>query len=475
MSANAAYYWTAFVINEQDPNKVHCTHKFLGELSDSDARKVHAILDAHFKAAPMRPYAVEFDRGALFGKNGDVPVLLATENTKAEIFSFGDLRAKLDQFKDDDFEYIPHVTTPEKYLVGKFTGYVLMQGKAAVAHWRVPPKFANAGDLIRIAPVREHTSDFDQLEKEILRAFRKALYAPILDILRVKGTRLVNTKTPPSLKAAITAGTVNYRHGRFVGKFSAAVSKELRGLGAVWDKKSSAWRIETSLLPEEIRKAITASNERWQKTLGRVDAQFRQILPAEIAGMVNSAPLFDSSLWKTDRKLDNTLRSISVLPKLSPERRKRIADEWRDNLDLWIKDFAAEEIPKLRDAVQKHAFTGGRIEDLVETLQKSYGVTQRKAKFLAHQETNLLMAKFKEARYAEAGVHEYVWKCVAGSAAHPVRPSHLALKDKIFRFDDPPVTTAPNEPARRNNPGEDYNCRCYAVPVIRAASKRKSA
>jgi SPP1 gp7 family putative phage head morphogenesis protein len=478
MSNSASYYWTTFLIDGADPNELHCTHKFLGELPDADARKVRKAIDERFKAKAMPTLAVEFDRPALFGKNGDVPVLIATENTKTEISAFGDLRATLDQFRADDFpEYIPHVTTDRPHLVGSFTGYVLMRGKVPVKRWRAARRYANAGDLIKLAPVREHTDDFDELEREIVRAFRKKLYAPILEILGVKGAKLVNTKSPGGLKAAIAAGRVNFRHGEFTGRFSAEASKELKALGAVWDKKRSSWRISTSQLPEEIRKAITASNARWQATLERIDAQFRQILPAEIAGQVDSAPLFDSSLWKTDRKLDNTLKSISVLPKLSPERRKRIAEEWRDNLDLWIKDFAAQEIPKLRDDVAKSVLAGGRFEDLVSTLQKSYGVTQRKAHFLARQETNLLMAKFKETRYAEAGVHEYVWKCVAGSAAHPVRPSHLALKDKVFRFDNPPITTAPGEPPRRNNPGEDYNCRCYAVPVIRAerATKRKRA
>lgn len=337
-------------------------------------------------------------------------------------------------------------------------------------------KERNANDVVKLAPVQLKTSEFDELEKEILKAFRVALYGPFLRLLGVKDARLLNSKAAgDGLKAAVRAGTVNFRRGAFYGKFSAAVSRELKALGAVWDKKQSVWKLATSYIPQDVRDAITASNLRWDETLNRIDDQFRQILPAEIAERVNSAPLFDSSLWKTDRKIDNTLKSISVLPELSPKRRKQIADEWRNNLDLWIKDFAAEEIPKLRDAVQKHAFTGGRFEDLIKTLQQSYGVTQRKAHFLARQETNLLLSKFKEARYTEAGITEYQWNCVAGSKGHEVRPSHLALKGKVFRFDDPPVTTMPGEPERRNNPGEDYNCRCFARPIVRASKARKRA
>jgi SPP1 gp7 family putative phage head morphogenesis protein len=99
-------------------------------------------------------------------------------------------------------------------------------------------------------------------------------------------------------------------------------------------------------------------------------------------------------------------------------------------------------------------------------IRESFGVTEKKAKFLARQETGLLMAKFKESRYTESGIHQYKWRCSAGSAKHPVRPSHKVLDGRVFRWDTPPITTAPDEPQRRNNPGEDFNCRCVAIPIV---------
>ncbi len=107
---------------------------------------------------------------------------------------------------------------------------------------------------------------------------------------------------------------------------------------------------------------------------------------------------------------------------------------------------------------------GYRYETLVAEIQKSYGISQRKAKFLARQETSLLMSKFKQVRYQEAGSNEYIWDCVAGSSAHPVRHFHLLNRGKIFRWD----TGAPiNANGDRKNPGQDYNCRCFAKPIIR--------
>lgn len=317
----------------------------------------------------------------------------------------------------------------------------------------------------------EKAEDFEPLEKEIIRAFRKVLYHPILALLDRKPSQLRNAK-PDALREALESGRITFYRGAFRGSFSAQISKRLRELGATWDKGTSSYRLEASQLPQEIRQAVMASQAEFERVTERIDRALRQNLPAEIAGKVDSQPLFDKALWKIDRKVDNTLEAIALLPKLTPERRSKIADEWRDNLDLWIKDFAAEEIPRLRDQIQKHVLSGGRYEDIVGTLRESFGVTERKARFLARQETGLLMAKFKETRYTEAGVDEYQWQCVAGSPAHPVRPSHKILDGKIFRWDDPPITTAPDEPVRRCNPGEDFNCRCGARPVVRGVRKQ---
>ena len=162
-----------------------------------------------------------------------------------------------------------------------------------------------------------------------------------------------------------------------------------------------------------------------------------------------------------------SIKNITVGPQLTKEQAARIADEWQTNMKLWVKDFTEKEILKLRKDVKSSVFTGNRYESMVSKIQKSYGVSANKAKFLARQETSLLMTKFKETRYKDVGVNEYEWRCVAGSKNHPVRPAHKKLEGLRFSWDNPPITTAPGEPVRRNNPGQDYNCRCFAKPIVR--------
>lgn len=317
--------------------------------------------------------------------------------------------------------------------------------------------------LIELKPIKETTEDFDRLEARIKKLFKEQIYYPILAEMKFPRKSLSNDLD--ALLEAIRSGRITFSKGRFDGSFNSAISKELRELGAKWEK--GGYRITKSKLPYSAKQAISTSEVRFQEKMSQVDKKLSQILPEEVAGKLKSEDLFDRTLWKTDKSLKKSMANISVSPELTASQRKRIAEEWSNNMELWIKDFTEKEIKSLREKIRINVFEGNRYEGMIQTIQKSYGVSANKAKFLARQETNLLMTKFKETRYTDAGVMEYRWGCVAGTAKHPVRPSHKILQDKIFRWDDPPITTAPGEPARRNNPGQDYNCRCFARPIVR--------
>lgn len=313
-----------------------------------------------------------------------------------------------------------------------------------------------------LSPIKETTEDYEQIEARIAEAFKKYLYEPILAVVGESDSVLKNSSD--YLVSAIESGRITFYRGQFKGRFNSTVSRELRKIGAKWDRTQGSWKVHFSSLPEEIQGAIERSELRFQKQVETMDRLLQQILPDEVADHVKVADLFDSTLFKTEKKIEATLKKISIEPTFTPEQRRRVAREYQNNLRLYIKDWTQKEIVKLRKDMQKHALAGNRYEDMIKTIQKSYGVSHNKAKFLARQETSLLMTKFKETRYQEAGVNEYIWGCVAGSPNHPVRPMHKRLEGKKFRWDNPPVV---DEQGNKKNPGQDYNCRCFARPVVR--------
>lgn len=327
--------------------------------------------------------------------------------------------------------------------------------------------------VIELRPIRETTEDYELVEKRIRDLFKAQIYLPLLEILRAPKTALKNSKD--DLLDALRSGRVTFSRGAFTGKFTASISRELKKMGASWDKKESAWKIRLSSLSPDIHDSVLASETRFAEKLAKIDKRLGEILPEELAKKVKLTDVFDRTLWKTEKEFESTLKGIAIQPALSADRRKVIARDWQNNMEIYIKDFAEKQIKELRKEIKERAFTGDRYESSLTMIQKSYGVSARKAKFLARQETSLLMSKYKEVRYKDAGVHEYKWMRVSGTPEHPVRPKHKELaaasaSGRVFRFDQPPNTAEEGTPARHNNPGEDYNCRCYAKPVVRVSS-----
>lgn len=321
---------------------------------------------------------------------------------------------------------------------------------------------------IRLTPIKESTEDFDELETLLLKFFKEEIYFPLLiDLKLPKTNKDILLNSLENLVSAIRAGTITFSKGSFSGKFSAKITNELRSIGAKWDQKSGTFKLLAKNLPPDIRMAVSLSEMKMKMVFEKLSRTLSGFVPEKIAGRFDSTKIFDRTLFKTDRRFQESVKKLTIPPQLTPERRGRIAEEYTENMRLYIKDFTEKEIVKLRKSVQESAFKGLRQDELVKQIQSSFDVTRNKAKFLARQETALLMTKFKQDRYEDAGVHEYIWKCVAGSKNHPVRPWHKALENKKFRWDNPPITTKPGEAVKRNNPGQDYNCRCYAVPVVK--------
>lgn len=314
--------------------------------------------------------------------------------------------------------------------------------------------------IIHLRPIKESTVDYEKMEKEILRIFRRDIYIPLLKSFQAPA--MLQNSPLDDIVAALRANKIQFSQGKFIGKFNSKISKALKALGATW--KGGAWNIPKTDLPQDVKSEIAASLNRYEKMAEKADITLSQILPADIAEAIKIEHLFDSTLWRVNGQFEESIKGITVAPKLTEAQSAKISAEYTTNLNRYIKDFTEKEILELRQKIAKAAVSGNRHENMISVIQKSYGVTQRKAKFLARQETSLMMTKFKETRYLDAGVSEYKWGCVAGSKAHPVRRIHKALEGKIFSWKNPPIT---DQKGNRNNPGEDYNCRCFAKPILK--------
>jgi SPP1 gp7 family putative phage head morphogenesis protein len=85
---------------------------------------------------------------------------------------------------------------------------------------------------------------------------------------------------------------------------------------------------------------------------------------------------------------------------------------------------------------------------------------KNRATLIARTETARAASVLTQARAQHIGSESYIWT-TAGD--WKVRPSHRKLGGTVHRWDEPPLSDMPNY---HSHPGQIFNCRCVALPII---------
>lgn len=302
-------------------------------------------------------------------------------------------------------------------------------------------------------------------ETEIGEYIAKKVFGDIIRILRKyfvpSSAKLHNSSR--RLLEKIKNGDIVYRYNIFRGDVDTATAKELRSYGARYSRRVRGYVISAEDLPKDLVEAVAAFERRLASARAEILESLDTLDIDEITSMIPTDSVIRPVLDRAQDGLDKTLRAIQVEPDISPEMVDTIKAEWTENTQRYIKDFLAEETAALRQTIGANAWAGKRTSEVISELMGEYGITKRRAEFIARQETHLAMVALKKAGLERAQLPYYRWECVVGSPKHPVRPMHEALNGKIFRWDDPPITSPKGD---RNHPGQDYNCRCTARPLF---------
>lgn len=330
-----------------------------------------------------------------------------------------------------------------------------------------------------LAPLRLKPGYWTDIEAQIIATLRDLLFKPLVKTIKTLGADtkinalILNAYEDP-LVIALRSGRLQYANGVFSGQFSAAISTALRKRGATFDERTRTFRIIPSQVPSWMKAEAAAFRVRAREVHELLLRKLNEI-DRRLDHDVNIRPM---DAQKTINALEDGFSSVAkkleVSPELNPESRERLADEYSENMKLYIKKFAQKEVLSLREAVEENATEGYRFDKLIPSIKKRYGVSVRKAKFLARNETSIFMSKYHEQRYREGGVTHYVWSTSHDARVRPEAgthgsDNHRVLDTRVFAFANPPVV----DPAkgRKANPGQDYNCRCIAIPVLGADKK----
>lgn len=312
-----------------------------------------------------------------------------------------------------------------------------------------------------LEPLQLKESYYSHIEKKLDRFFYNLLIKPIEDKIKETFNKNILKNSASTLPNAINSGRIYWQDGYMLGNFNSSISKELKKLGARYSRAKKGWIIAKRDLDPNSLIAVAQADMRFDSMTKDIITYLDGINVDEELKQLDLFEAYETSIDKMERDYKKIASKITIPPKLTEEQKRIITEQWTNNLKLYIQDFTQEEILKLRSKVEKNVFAGKRASNLVKEIQKEYNTTNAKARFLARQETSLLTSKFRESRFKDIGVSRYKWR---GAMDARERPDHKKLEGKIFSFDNPPVVDT--KTGRRANAGEDFGCRCVAIPIV---------
>ena len=144
----------------------------------------------------------------------------------------------------------------------------------------------------------------------------------------------------------------------------------------------------------------------------------------------------------------------------------------QQNVEL-IKSIKNDFINDIGSSVFANYKSGFRHGELINEIRARGNVSYSRAKLIARDQTAKVNADFEEERNKKLGFDIYKWK---GAGDERERESHLVLNNMLCRYSDPTVYSDDDGKTWKKRKsiggfigkcGDDYQCRCLAVPYIK--------
>lgn len=202
----------------------------------------------------------------------------------------------------------------------------------------------------------------------------------------------------------------------------------------------------------DLRKVVRATWALIIKDLGvRVDAAGLSFALYDVIQSQVAAAAKRQAERVSKKGLEDARRILGIDPRIDPSVGPALDVFVRENVAL-ISSVAEEQQSRILTILRENL--GLRTEDLSAMLLDQFAITERRAELIARDQTLKLAGDLTQIRQTNAGVDSYVWTT---SGDERVREEHALLDGETFRWDSPP------EPG---HPGQDYQCRCTAYPIV---------
>jgi SPP1 gp7 family putative phage head morphogenesis protein len=200
----------------------------------------------------------------------------------------------------------------------------------------------------------------------------------------------------------------------------------------------------------------------WQDTLNNVMRKIAEDMTTPtnnaIKQMLRIGPQINQANKDQWRRLIRSQYGVDVI-KEDPTRFNALLANWSRNNSLLIKDIPSKTSSQIAEQTRTALIEGTNLKDLTkeifDIMSERTDVSDSRAKLIARDQTAKLNGQLTQERQQDIGVESYVWRTMGDER---VRDTHDDNDGETFAWDNPPVETG--------HPGEDYQCRCWAEPVL---------
>lgn len=232
-----------------------------------------------------------------------------------------------------------------------------------------------------------------------------------------------------------------------------------RAVGAAHAKyQAAALKVHVS---EKAPGGLTRQDVGWeqpprQDSLSFLDEDFDEIdeeVAAELASQVSAAYDRMAARLSAANKAALIEQGVAIDLRKDKHLALKMAAARDANIQL-VEKARREYAESVREIFDDPDVYGKTPKELTELLMERGDVWKSRASLIARDQTLKLNSAITKERHQNAGITEYIWSTSQDSR---VRPEHADLEGTQHSWDVPP------EPG---HPGEDFQCRCCAIPIF---------
>ncbi|MFF5994269.1 minor capsid protein [Lysinibacillus sp. KU-BSD001] len=186
-------------------------------------------------------------------------------------------------------------------------------------------------------------------------------------------------------------------------------------------------------------------------------------------GRIKSAAANAFSKRRVNTLVSSFVKNLNQVNKKNMQQQGRVRGIDPTQGENWLDTFMQEAVEKnvgyitnihdtftekIEDIILNGVKNGDGYKQIRKQLVEQVGMSHRRAQFIAVDQSGTLFGQMTAKRHQNMGVNRFKWRT---SKDERVRDSHKILENKIFSYDDPPKVGLP---------GEDFHCRCIALPVF---------